>query len=74
MEKVFESMSYVQLAMVVCGQLVMGLNTVLASTLFFLGNCIAVSRCFVLCRPMSDKIKDICLLLISVVSFVLSII
>ena len=73
MEKIFESFGYVQLALVICGQLIMGINPVLASTFFFLGNCIAVGRVFVLNRPISDKVKDCCLLMVSVVSFVISI-
>ena len=73
MEKLVESLSYVQLAIVVSGQLIMSINPLLATTLFFLGNCVAVGRCFGLKRPMSDKIKDCCMLAISVVSFVISV-
>lgn len=72
MEKVFESFGYIQLAMVICGQLIMNITPLGATIFFFIGNCIAVSRVFVLKRPMSDKIKDCSLLLISVVSFILS--
>ena len=73
MEKVFESICYAQLGLIIIGQLIITKNPLLATVLFCVGNCIAVTRAIMLCRPTSDKIKDITMLAISVVSALLAI-
>ena len=72
MEKVFESICYVQLGLIVIGQLIMTKYPLLATVLFCIGNCIAVARAIMLSRPTSDKIKDGTMLAISIVSTVLA--
>ena len=73
MEKVFESICYVQLGLIIIGQLIITKNPLLATVLFCVGNCIAVTRAIMLHRPTSDKIKDVTMLAISVVSTMLAI-
>lgn len=73
MEKVFESICYVQLGLIIIGQLIITKNPLLATVLFCVGNCIAVTRAIMLRRPTSDKIKDVTMLAISVVSAMLAI-
>ena len=72
MEKVFESICYVQLGLIIIGQLIMTKNPLLATVLFCIGNCIAVTRAIMLRRPISDKIKDGTMLAISIVSTILA--
>ena len=72
MEKVFESICYVQLGLIIIGQLIMTKNPFLATILFCIGNCIAVTRAIMLRRPISDKIKDGTMLAISIVSTILA--
>ena len=73
MEKVFESICYIQLGLIIIGQLIITKNPLLATVLFCVGNCIAVTRAIMLRRPTSDKIKDVTMLAISVVSAMLAI-
>ena len=72
MEKVFESICYVQLGLIIIGQLIMTKNPLLATILFCIVNCIAVTRAIMLRRPISDKIKDGTMLAISIVSTILA--
>jgi len=57
-EKFFEVINYFVLILLIVGQCVVGANFLIGQFIYFAANVISVVRCFVLRRPVADKIKD----------------
>ena len=60
--KIWENLQYVNLALTIIGQIVIGPLWLLGQGLWATANLIAVVRDFVLARPVADKVKDIAML------------
>lgn len=61
-EKIFENLQFVTLALLIVGQCTVGANFYIGQGVYLLANLISVARCFVLGRPVADKVKDsVCL-------------
>lgn len=58
MKKFFENLQYLTLVLLIVGQCTVGSFFYLGQGVYLVANIISVSRCFVLDRPMSDKVKD----------------
>ena len=58
-EKVFENAQFLVLALLIVAQCVIGESFFLGQGLYLVANIISATRCFVLKRPLSDKVKDI---------------
>jgi len=61
-EKVFELLNYLVLTLLITAQCTVGSNFFVGQFIYFSANILAVVRCFVLKRPMADKVKDFCML------------
>lgn len=61
-EKIFELLNYLVLALLIIGQCTVGSNYFVGQFVYLSANILAVTRCFVLKRPMADKVKDFCML------------
>ena len=57
-EKFFEVINYFILTLLIVGQCVTGINFLLGQLVYLIANAISVSRCWVLHRPVADKVKD----------------
>ena len=57
-EKVFELLNYLVLMMLIVGQCTVGSNFLIGQCVYLGANLISVSRCFILKRPIADKVKD----------------
>ena len=57
-EKVFELLNYLVLMMLIVGQCTVGSNFLIGQSVYLGANLISVSRCFILKRPIADKVKD----------------
>lgn len=57
-EKVFELLNYLVLMMLIVGQCTVGSNFLIGQGVYLGANLISVSRCFILKRPIADKVKD----------------
>lgn len=58
---VWENMQLLTLMGSICGQTTIGMSFLLGQSLFLAANIIALTRNFVLHRPVADKVKDGCL-------------
>lgn len=61
-EKVFELLNYLVLTLLIIAQCTVGSNYFVGQFIYFSANTLAVTRCFVLKRPVADKVKDFCML------------
>ena len=57
-EKIFELLNYLVLMMLIVGQCTVGSNFLIGQSVYLGANLISVSRCFILKRPIADKVKD----------------
>ena len=57
-EKMFELLNYLVLMMLIVGQCTVGSNFLIGQSVYLGANVISVSRCFILKRPIADKVKD----------------
>lgn len=60
--KFFEALNYLVLMLLILGQCTVGSNFIIGQSVYLGANIIAVTRTFVLKRPMADKVKDCCCL------------
>lgn len=60
--KFFEALNYLVLMLLILGQCTVGSNFIIGQSVYLGANIIAVTRTFVLKRPMADKVKDCCML------------
>ena len=58
MLKFFEVLNYLVLMLLIAGQCVVGANWMIGQFIYLGANVISVSRCWVLKRPVADKVKD----------------
>lgn len=58
MKKFFENLNYIVLMLLIIGQCTIGANWVVGQFVYLTANLISVLRCWILKRPMADKIKD----------------
>ncbi len=56
--KFFEVINYLVLILLIVGQCTVGSNFLVGQFIYLTANLISVTRCFVLKRPVADKIKD----------------
>lgn len=61
-EKTFELLNYLVLALLITAQCVVGSSFYVGQFIYLSANVLAVIRCFILKRPMADKVKDFCML------------
>ena len=61
-EKGFELANYLVLTLLITAQCTVGSNFFVGQFIYFSANVLAVVRCFILRRPMADKVKDFCML------------
>lgn len=66
MNKFWENMAYLSLALCVVGNIVVGYLYLIAQGIFCVSNIIAVVRDFAMKREAADKVRDISFLAISV--------
>lgn len=65
-EKFFEVLNYLVLMLLIIGQCTVGIDYLVGQCVYLGANAIAVSRNFVLKRPMADKVKECCCLAITI--------
>lgn len=58
MQKFFENIYYVVIALLILAQCVIGPNYLFGQGLFLGANILSLVRCYILDRPAADKIKD----------------
>lgn len=58
MQKVFENLYFIVIALLVLAQCVIGPNYLFGQSLYLTANIISLIRCYVLERPVADKVKD----------------
>lgn len=58
MKKLFENLNYFVLILLIVGQCTIGANWIVGQCIYLGANLISVSRCWILKRPVADKIKD----------------
>ena len=58
MQKFFENIYFVVIALLILAQCVIGPNYLFGQGLFLGANILSLVRCYVLDRPVADKIKD----------------
>lgn len=58
-EKVWENLSLVVFALIIVGQATVMVDVLLAQFVYLACNIIATARAFALARPMSEKVKDV---------------
>ena len=61
-EKIFEVANYLVLALLIIGQCTVGSSFYVGQFVYLGANILAVTRTFVLKRPIPDKVKDFCML------------
>ena len=64
--KVWENLQLLTLMGSICGQVTIGMSFLLGQSLFLAANIVALTRNFVLHRPVADKIKDASLTAITI--------
>lgn len=64
--KFWENLQYASLILLIIGQCTVGSLFYVGQGAYLLANIVSISRCFVLGRPMADKIKDCCCFAITV--------
>lgn len=62
MYKAIENLQYLILVLLIIGQCVVGESFFIGQGVYFIANLLLVIRTFYLCRPISDKIKDVAML------------
>lgn len=65
MKRLVENLQYVTLVLLIVGQCTVGSVFYIGQSAYLVANLISVFRCFALNRPMSDKVKDISCLAIT---------
>ena len=58
---IWENLQLLTLMGSICGQITIGMSFLLGQGLFLAANIVALTRNFVLHRPVADKVKDGCL-------------
>lgn len=58
MQKVFENLYFIVIALLVLAQCVIGPHYLFGQGLYLTANIISLIRCYVLERPVADKVKD----------------
>lgn len=58
-EKLFENLQFATLVLLIVGQCTISSNFYFGQVAYLVANVISVARCFVLGRPLSDKVKDV---------------
>lgn len=58
MQKLFENLYFIVIALLVLAQCVVGPNYLFGQGLYLTANIISLIRCYVLDRPAADKVKD----------------
>ena len=58
MEKFFENLYYVVIALLIFAQCVVGPSYLFGQSLYLAANVISLARCYALDRPAADKVKD----------------
>lgn len=66
MTKFFENLQYVTLVLLIIAQCTVGSVFYIGQGLYLGANIVSVVRCFVLDRPLADKVKDLCCLAITI--------
>lgn len=61
-EKVWEGVAYICLALTIAGQVFTTMNVLIAQVVWLVSNVLFVARDFALRRPISDKVKDVAML------------
>ena len=61
-EKGFELANYLVLTLLITAQCTVGSSFYVGQFIYLSANTLAVVRCFILRRPMADKVKDFCML------------
>ena len=64
--KFFEVLNYLILILVLVGQAAVGCSFYIGQGLFLLANTLSVSRCFILKRPIPDKVRDCACLAVTI--------
>lgn len=62
MQKVWKELNYVVLIALIAGQCVVKADFLIGQFVYLFANVMSFTRCFVLDRPIADKIKDGCCL------------
>lgn len=65
-EKIFETINYFVLILLIIGQCIVGSSFFIGQFVYLSANTLAVTRTFILKRPLPDKVKDCCMLGITV--------
>jgi len=65
-EKVFETLNYLILILVLVGQGTVGCSFYIGQILFLIANALSVTRCWVLKRPCADKVRDCACLAVTI--------
>ncbi len=65
-EKFFENFQFIVLGLLILGQCTVGSNFFIGQYIYLCANTISLTRCFVLRRPVADKVKDACCLGITI--------
>jgi len=65
-QKMFEVSNYLILTLLIIGQSTVGSMFYVGQGIYLTANVLSVSRCWVLKRPVADKIKDCCMLAITI--------
>lgn len=66
MRRFVENLQYLTLALLIIGQCTVGSIFYLGQGVYLAANLISVFRCFALGRPVSDKVKDVVCLAITI--------
>ena len=61
-EKIWTNLNYVALVALIVGQCVVKVDFLIGNLIYLGANILSFSRCFVLARPIADKVKDGCCL------------
>ncbi len=61
-EKIFKELNYLVLIALIVGQCVVKADFLIGQFVYLFANVLSFSRCFILNRPLADKIKDGCCL------------
>lgn len=62
MERFFKELNYLVLITLIVGQCVVKADFLIGQFVYLFANIVSFVRCFVLHRPLADKIKDGCML------------
>ena len=65
-QKVWKELNYLVLIALITAQCVVKVDFLIGQFIYLFANVLAFSRCFVLERPVADKVKDGCMLGITV--------